>query len=71
MKNFEKQLSTPQNFDLFRLSKSKSVVDVCPNTIRTWANEGLNIYRCGKAIFVSKLETEAFIRARAAKGGVQ
>jgi hypothetical protein len=49
--------------DLFRLSKSKVVVDVCPNTLRSYIRDGLPCYRRGKAIFVSKTEFEQFIRA--------
>jgi hypothetical protein len=49
-------------FDLFRLSKSKDVVDVCPNTLRSYHREGLPFYKRGKAIFISKTELAAFIR---------
>ncbi len=49
-------------FDLFRLSKSKAAVDVCPNTLRAYFKEGLPSYRKGKAVFVSRAELEAFIR---------
>ena len=52
-------------FDLFRLSKSKSVVDVCPNTLRAYAERGLPIYKQGKAAFVSKEELTHFIRTQA------
>ncbi len=48
-------------FDLFRLSKSKEVVDVCPNTLRTYNKQGLPFYHRGKAIFVSKAELAHFI----------
>ena len=48
-------------FDLFRLSKSKQAVDVCPNTIRGYAKQGLNLYRRGKAVFVSRAELHSFI----------
>lgn len=50
-----------QSFDLFRLSKSKSVVDVCSNTLRAYFKEGLPHYKQGKAVFVSKSELAAFI----------
>ena len=50
------------SFDLVRLSKSKKSVDVCPNTIRAYAREGLNLYRRGKAVFFSRAELESFIR---------
>ena len=53
-------------FDLFRLSKSKEVVDVCSNTLRSYFKEGLPFYRRGKAVFISKLELAAFIRGRSA-----
>jgi hypothetical protein len=52
------------NFDLVRLSKSKLAVDLCSNTIRRFAAEGLPLYRNGKAVFFSKAELESFIRAR-------
>jgi hypothetical protein len=52
-------------FDLTRLSHAKQAVDICPNTLRAYASQGLNIYRMGKAAFFSKAELEAFIRSRA------
>jgi len=48
-------------FDLFRLSKSKEVVDVCSNTLRSYNRAGLPFYHRGKAIFVSKSELAQFI----------
>lgn len=56
----------PGNFDLARLSKSKQTVDVCPNTLREYHRQGLNFYRCGKAVFFSKAELANFIRTRGA-----
>jgi hypothetical protein len=53
------------DFDLFRLSRSKSIVDLAPNTLRSFNREGLRFFRCGKAVFVSKQELADFIRARA------
>ena len=50
-------------FDLFRLSKSKEIVDVCSNTLRSYFKLGLPFYNRGKAVFVSKTELDAFIRA--------
>ena len=50
------------SFDLFRLSKSKAVVDLAPNTLRAYFKAGLPFYKRGKAIFVSRAETVAFIR---------
>ena len=50
-------------FDLFRLSKSKQIVDVCSNTVRSYFKLGLPHYNRGKACFVSKAELAAFIRA--------
>jgi hypothetical protein len=50
------------NFELFRLSKSKDVVDVCSNTLRAYNKQGLPFYRQGRAIFVSKAELAHFIR---------
>ncbi len=52
---------TDSAFDLFRLSKSKEVVDVCPNTLREYNRRGLPFYHRGKAIFVSKIELARFI----------
>jgi len=57
------------NYDLVRLSKSKSAVDLAPNTIRAYAREGLNLYRKGRAVFFSRLELENHIR-KFAKDGV-
>jgi len=56
-------------FDLFRLSKAKEVVGLCYNTLRKFNAEGLPFYRAGKAVFVSKAELAAFIRAKSAKEG--
>lgn len=53
-------------FDLARLTRSKELVDLAPNTIRKFAKEGLPLYRNGKAVFFSKAELEAFIRSRSA-----
>ena len=55
-------------FDLCRLSKSKALVDLAPNTIRSYAKEGLSLYRKGRAVFFSRAELDQFIRASAAKG---
>jgi hypothetical protein len=52
------------SFDLFRLSKSKVMVDLSPNTLRAYNREGLTFYRQGKAVFVSKNELTEFIRFR-------
>jgi hypothetical protein len=51
-------------FDLRRITKSKEEVDVCPNTIRAYASEGLRLYRCGRCLFYSVTELEHFIRTR-------
>jgi len=51
-------------FDLFRLTKSKQSVDVSPNTLRAYHEQGLAFYRRGKAVFVSKAELAAFIRSK-------
>jgi hypothetical protein len=48
-------------FDLARLSKSKETVDICSNTIRSYAKRGLPLYRQGKAVFFSKAELARFI----------
>jgi hypothetical protein len=52
-----------QSFDLFRLTKSKEQVDVHPNTIRKYHKCGLQFYKVGRAVFVSKSELDAFIRS--------
>jgi hypothetical protein len=59
-----KTTSAPPNsgFDLFRLSKSKQTVDLCPNTLRAYQRQGLPFYRQGRAIFVSKTELAVFLR---------
>ena len=56
-------------FDLFRLSRAKQVVDICANTIRAYHTEGLPLYKRGKAVFVSRAELDAFIRAKANQPG--
>lgn len=68
MKN---RLKTPakapeSGFDLFRLSRSKTVVDLCPNTLRAYFKEGLPCYRMGKAIFISRSQLHQFIVTRGA-----
>jgi hypothetical protein len=55
------QTRAPEGFDLFRLSKSKAAVDVCPNTIRAYFRQGLPCYKRGKAVFVSRSELAQFI----------
>ena len=50
------------SFEMFRLSRSKQVVDVCPNTLRNYFKQGLPFYQRGKAVFISKSELAAFIR---------
>jgi hypothetical protein len=50
------------NFDLFRLTKAKQTVDLCPNTLRKFNRQGLPFYKRGRAVFVSKSELEQFIR---------
>jgi hypothetical protein len=52
------------SFDLFRLSKSKVVVDLTPNTLRAYHSEGLPFYRRGRAVFVSKSELALFLRSQ-------
>jgi hypothetical protein len=58
---------TAAGFDLFRLSKSKGAVDLCPNTIRSYFRAGLRCYRAGKAVFISRAELQAFIIAQATR----
>lgn len=65
-KAFKNEQSSPDpGFDLFRLSRSKHVVDVCSNTLRAYHRDGLQFYRAGKAVFVSKSELASYIRQRA------
>jgi hypothetical protein len=54
----------PNTFDFFRLSKSKSAVDLAPNTIRAYAKIGLSLRKVGRACFVSRSELERFILTR-------
>lgn len=51
------------DFEMLRLTKSKQTVDISPNTIRSYAKEGLRLYRRGRAVYFSKSELVAFIRA--------
>jgi hypothetical protein len=53
------------SFDLIRITHAKRAVDVCPNTIRAFAKEGLNLYRKGRAVFFSRAELESHIRSTA------
>lgn len=55
------------SFDMVRLSKSKDIVDLAPNTIRKLHREaGLNFYRLGKAVLFSRSELADLIRQNAA-----
>ena len=51
------------NFDLFRISKGKKVVDISENTLRAYGRQGLPLYRCGKSVFISKAELNHFLRS--------
>jgi hypothetical protein len=55
------QTRAQEPFELFRLSKSKTAVDVCPNTLRAYFKQGLQFYKKGKAVFVSRTELARFI----------
>jgi hypothetical protein len=57
--------SSETSFEMFRLSRSKQTVDICPNTLRSWHAAGLKFYRIGKAVFISRAELAAFIRGKA------
>jgi len=57
-------MNASESFDLVRLTKSKPAVDLCSNTIRQYARNGLPLYRKGKAVFFSKAELAVFIRAK-------
>jgi NurA-like 5'-3' nuclease len=64
MKNQKPAIQNPSaGFDMFRLSKSKEIVDVCSNTLRAYNRAGLPFYRAGKAVFVSRAELDQFIRS--------
>ncbi len=64
MKNHAHQSTPVGGFDLFRLSKSKDIVDISPNTLRDFNRRGhLNFYRTGKATFVSRAELDQFSRS--------
>jgi hypothetical protein len=56
--------TTTAGFDLFRLSRAKATVDVCPNTLRAYFKAGLPCYRMGKAIFISRSQLQQFIVAK-------
>jgi len=64
--SLQNQSNAGASFDLFRLTKSKGVVDISPNTLRKYFSDGLPCYRRGKATFVSKIELEDFIRRKSA-----
>lgn len=50
------------SFDLVRLTKSKKIVDLSPNTIRAFSKGGLALYRSGRAVFFSRAELDQHIR---------
>jgi hypothetical protein len=56
-------IETESSFDLFRLSKGKRAVDICPNTLRKFNEDGLPFYRRGSAVFVSKADLASFLRS--------
>lgn len=58
------QQANGSSYDFFRLSKSKSAVDLAPNTLRSYNQQGLPFYRRGRVVFVSKAELHQFICAR-------
>ena len=47
---------TTPNFDLVRLTKSKREVDLSANTIRSYAEHGLQLHRVGRAVFFSRTQ---------------
>ena len=57
--------------DMIRIERSKLLLDISPNTIRSYGDEAkygsnrLRIYKVGKATFVSRAEVEQFIRGQA------
>lgn len=54
--------SATVNFDMVRLTKSKREVDLSPNMIRTFAKDGLRLYRVGACVFFSRQELADHIR---------
>jgi hypothetical protein len=58
------------SYEMFRISRSKEIVDLCPNSLRKFHQQGLPFYKRGKSVFISKTELTAFIRAGATKGAV-
>jgi hypothetical protein len=58
-------VGAPANFDLVRLTRAKPEVNICANTLRAYAQNGLRLYRCGRAVFFSKNELAEFIRQNA------
>ncbi len=50
------QSNTMGGFDLIRISRSKSEVGICPNTVRAYGRLGLRIHHVGKATFFSRTE---------------
>jgi hypothetical protein len=48
--------------EMFRLSRSKDIVDICANTLRGYNLNGLPFYRHGRAVFVSRTELNEYIR---------
>lgn len=69
-KVFQAPTEPQGGFDLFRLSRAKAIVDVCPNTLRSYHKAGLPFYRMGKAIFISRSQLQTFILAQANQQGV-
>lgn len=57
-----KSEARPVNFAMFRLTKSKAEVGISPNTLRSYNRQGLNFYRRGKCVFISRAELETFIK---------
>ncbi len=58
------------DFDLFRLSRSKEVVDISPNTLRAYHIAGLPFYTQGKATFISKTDLIGFIKFGRVAGAI-
>lgn len=55
---------TPAAPDMVRVSRSKIVSGIGPNTIRKWHGMGLPLYHVTGCTFYSQSELAAFIRAR-------
>lgn len=52
------------SFDLVRITRTKQEIGIATSTVRQYVDQGLRLYKCGKAAFVSKAELEAWIKTQ-------